>query len=311
LTCFDKNDKIKSFITFFREAVVLSTRRAADALGVSESSLKRWCDQGLIESVRTAGGHRRLEPRAVIEYARGKGLQLAKPELLGLFPRRRATGEKLELSAQAFCQALLKGDEQGCRFVAKTCHLAGQRVAAFGDQFVAKSFYEIGERWSHGEAEVYQERRACQICQAVLEELGTLLTPSPHGPMAAGGTPEGDPYSLPSTLASLVLRQNGWRAQSLGSNLPWPTLVAAVRDVKPKLFWLSVSAMTGLDDFVRGYQSFFEQVPEDTSVVVGGRALTAEIRQQIQYSAYCDNLLHLETFARSLRGKSRSSSREK
>lgn len=285
---------------------MLSTKRAAEALGVSESSLKRWCDQGLIDVVRTAGGHRRLEPRAVVEYARQHGLTLARPELLGLYPRQGAAQVKLDLSTRAFGEALLRGDEQGCRFVAKSCHLAGQPIAAFGDQFVAKNFVDIGQRWSHGETEVYQERRACQICHAVLEELGTLLPPSHQGPLAIGGTPEADPYTLTSTLAALVLRQNGWRAQSLGSNLPWPTLVAAVRDLKPKLFWLSVSATASPDDFVRGYRSFFDQVGAQTAVVVGGRALTPEVRQQLQYAAYCDNLQHLQSFARAFRGKLKS-----
>lgn len=290
---------------------MLTTKRAADALGVSESSLKRWCDQGLIETVRTAGGHRRLEPRAVIEYARGKGLELAKPELLGLFPRRRAAVDRLELSARAFCEALLRGDEQGCRFVAKTCHLAGQRLAAFGDQFVAAAFAEIGNRWAHSEAQVYQERRACQICHAVLNDLGTLLPVGARGPLAIGGTPEGDPYTLPTMLTALTLRQNGWQAQSLGSDLPWDTLLAAIHDLKPKLFWLSVSTIAMTADFVTGYQCFYQQVPAEVAVVVGGRALAPEVRQQIQYAAYCDNLQHLESFARSFRGNSRSRSREK
>jgi len=36
------------------------------------------------------------------------------------------------------------------------------------------------------------------------------------------------------------------------------------------------------------------------AVVVGGRALTAGIRQLMAYSAYCDTLRHLVTFASSL-----------
>jgi hypothetical protein len=35
--------------------------------------------------------------------------------------------------------------------------------------------------------------------------------------------------------------------------------------------------------------------------VVGGRALTPHLREQMKYAAYCDNMQHLETFAHSLR----------
>jgi len=37
----------------------LSPRELAEALGVSESSLKRWVDAGKIAASRTEGGHRR------------------------------------------------------------------------------------------------------------------------------------------------------------------------------------------------------------------------------------------------------------
>ena len=38
----------------------ISPRQVARAIGVGESTLKRWCDRGLIPMLKTAGGHRRL-----------------------------------------------------------------------------------------------------------------------------------------------------------------------------------------------------------------------------------------------------------
>ena len=44
----------------------LSPRQLAVAIGVSESSLKRWADDGRLAVERTAGGHRRIPlPEAV------------------------------------------------------------------------------------------------------------------------------------------------------------------------------------------------------------------------------------------------------
>jgi excisionase family DNA binding protein len=62
----------------------VTTRQAAQALGVSEASLKRWCDQGLLPSVRTPGGHRRLPLDGVVQFIRERRLALVRPSLLGL-----------------------------------------------------------------------------------------------------------------------------------------------------------------------------------------------------------------------------------
>lgn len=59
-------------------------RQVARALGVSESTLKRWCDRGLLPTIRTAGGHRRIPIHGVLSFIRDNDQTLAHPELLGL-----------------------------------------------------------------------------------------------------------------------------------------------------------------------------------------------------------------------------------
>lgn len=281
--------------------VLLSPRKAANALGVSESSLKRWCDQGEIPSVRTVGGHRRLETAAIIEFARQKGRHLVRPELLEIGLRKQRTQASTVDAEVAFLETLLAGDEVGCRFLARNCMVSGVTnsgvtVAEFADRYIATAFRQIGERWAHGETEVYEERRACQICQGVVEELSSLVpAPVAKAPLAIGGTPAGDPYTLPTALAALVLKQNSWRAQSLGNDLPWDTLLAGVRNLKPQLFWLTVSTIADPAKFISEYRQFFAKVSHQTAVVIGGRALTPEVRAGMQFAAYCDNMQQLES----------------
>ena len=66
---------------------LVSPKQVARAIGVSESSLKRWCDQGLIKTVRTAGGHRKMTIAEVLRYVREQDHKLVSPEILGLPPR--------------------------------------------------------------------------------------------------------------------------------------------------------------------------------------------------------------------------------
>lgn len=43
----------------------ISTKQAAELLGVSQRTVQNWVDEGKLKSTRTAGGHRRLNPEDV------------------------------------------------------------------------------------------------------------------------------------------------------------------------------------------------------------------------------------------------------
>ncbi len=120
--------------------------------------------------------------------------------------------------------------------------------------------------------------------------------------LATGGTIEGDLYSLPSAMAELVLRDCGFLATSLGTSIPFASLVKAVQETKPKLFWLSVSHIRAELDFISEFGVLSQAcVAADTALVVGGRALSEALRHRMTYAAYCDTMQHLEAFATTLR----------
>ena len=279
----------------------LSPRQVADALGVSESSLKRWCDQGLLATTKTAGGHRRLSLDAVTEFLRTSARPLGRPELLGLPSRTGRRTRAANQSVDDFCHALLAGEEPACRRILLDMHLAGLPLARICDEVITEALRRAGTGWECGEVQVYQERRGCGICLRLLHELGGMLTtPDAKAPLAVGAAPENDPYQLPTAMVELVFRQAGWRALSLGSGLPFATLAAAIHDLQPRLFWLSVSHVADEARFLREYGEFHAQVRSNVIVVVGGRALTDALRQRMHYAAFCDTLKHLEAFTEAL-----------
>ncbi len=47
---------------------LLSTKQAADYLSVSESSIKRWVDRGVIRAHKTSGGHRKIAYNDLFEF---------------------------------------------------------------------------------------------------------------------------------------------------------------------------------------------------------------------------------------------------
>jgi len=281
---------------------LLTPRQVARAVGVSEASLKRWCDKGLLPSLRTAGGHRRLPINGVIQFLRDSGHPVVRPELLGL-PRSAGVSEAaIERSADRLGGALEEGDEEQCRRIVADLYLAGHTAVDICDQTIAAAFHALGSKWQHGQIEVYQERRGCVIGLRLLYELRAMLATQPEdAPYAIGGTLEHDPYSLPTAMIEVALREAGWRAESHGAGNPAATLCAAIEQRRPRLFWLSVSTLDTAAGFLADYRSLYETAARsDTAMAVGGSALTRDLRQEMTYSAYCDNLRHLITFAETI-----------
>lgn len=281
---------------------LLTTRQVARAIGVSQASLKRWCDKGLLPSVRTVGGHRRLPLAGVIEFLRRGGHDLVRPEVLGLPATTGRGHHSLERAAERARAALEAGDEEQIRGVLFDLYLAGHPVTEICDQVLKPAFRTIGDDWQHGSIEVYQERLACEICRRALYEIGAgLRPPAPEGPHAIGGTLCGDPYTLPTAMVELALREAGWHAQSLGVGHPAATLCAAIAERRPLLFWLSVSHVEEPDRAVADCTAIYRCAGDHgAAFVVGGRALTDDLRQRIPYTAYGDTLTHLSAFARTI-----------
>ncbi len=280
----------------------VSPKQVARAIGVSESSLKRWCDQGLIEVQRTAGGHRRIPVSAVVQFLRSGDYSLAHPEILGLPATAGRSDWTLERARPRLREALIGGEEEACRQILLDLYLAGHCLSTICDQGIAETFHEIGALWECGDVEVYEERRACEMCLRAVHELRHLLPPPPvDAPVAFGATLDGDPYTLAVTIAELVLRDSGWNAQSLGHMLPFATLHTAIERHAPRLLWLSLSTIRDEDSFCTEMNRLFDKAEQArTALVIGGRSLSPEIRRRIRYSSYCDTFLNLQDFAETL-----------
>lgn len=281
---------------------LLSPKQVAEAIGASESSLKRWCDQGLIQTVKTAGGHRRIPVQEALRFAREQNHSVVEPRILAMPASEDRKARRVEGCAERLTEALLTDNEAASHAIVFDLFLAGQPVSLIFDEVIAVAFRTIGEKWECHEADVYQERCSCQVMLRVLHELRAKQVSPERDLVALGATIEGDQYSLPVTMSEIVLRSVGWNARLLGSSIPFDSMINAVKRHEPGLFWLSVSFIPDEADFIRGFNRLFEAASKiNTAIVVGGRGLTSEIRAKLRYSAFCDTVRHLEDFAKTLR----------
>lgn len=287
---------------------LLSPKQVAEAIGASESSLKRWCDLGLLKSVKTAGGHRRISVQEALRFVREQNHVAVEPHLLSMPATTDRKARRIEGTAERLTEALLSGNQIACHAIVFDLFLAGESISRIFDEVVAIAFHNIGQKWECHAAEIYQERCSCEIMLRLLHELRSRqVTPNPKV-VALGATIEGDQYALPVTMAEIVLRSVDYDARLLGTSIPFDSLVKAIETHSPALFWLSVSFIADEQAFIDGFHRLSATAAKTrTAIVVGGRALGPEIRRRLSYSAFCDTMRHLEEFGKTLRRQADSS----
>ena len=123
---------------------LFSPRQVARALGVSESSMKRWCDGGMIETVRTVGGHRRLQLSSIIRFAREQDHAILFPELIGMQTRTDASDPHIDHHEKQLVNALILGQETLARQIVFDLYLGKHSICEICDGVISVAFREIG-----------------------------------------------------------------------------------------------------------------------------------------------------------------------
>ncbi len=239
----------------------ISPKDFAEAIGVSESSVKRWVDQGSLKAARTAGGHRRIAREEALRFIREQHGQLVRPDKLGLDPGVLGVSRSapLQLAAEQLHGYLATGREPEMRGLMTGLYLAGNAIATLADEVIRPAMERLGTLWNEGEHGIMIEHRATSLCLRVLEELRGML--SEHDGAAAGGSgargaapsgratngkrvavaaaPSRDPYLLATMLAGMTLTEAGWQVVNLGPDTPLSVVELAARETGARVVILS------------------------------------------------------------------------
>ncbi len=191
---------------------LLTSTEAADRIGVSPSTVKRWADEGKLPYETTAGGHRRFSADSLYLFRIGQTGEARKHDvpdewLRVLLPRADAFAAKGLLYSQR---------SQG-----------GSWVAVIDN--VASAAREIGRLWAQGELDVYEERQASGVLFALLDDVVQSMRAAVGSPTAILAVPNGDHHTLGLKMAELVLREAGWDTIWIGDLIGSDQLEVAVR----------------------------------------------------------------------------------
>ncbi len=173
---------------------------------------------------------------------------------------------------------LLVGDENGAWSVIESALASGTEPRDIYLDVLAPALAHIGEEWAAGRVTVAEEHRASVVTQRIIGRLGPRFNrPGRKRGTIVTGAPQGDHHSVPSSMASDLLRGQGFEVIDLGANTPAQSFL---------------DALSGIDDLVAAglcaTRSDNEAAIEDTiemihksiacPVVLGGGAITPTTR---------------------------------
>ena len=290
----------------------LTSKEVARVLGVSEASVKRWADSGLLPMEKTAGGHRRFRPEDVAVIRR-EGLSAdesrphRKPSTARLFTRPARESEltpaaEAELVEEMF-RALTDGRDEELSSILVNLHLHGRSVGAIADTFLCAAMRRVGELWYAGELSVAQEHVATRTANVALQSLQAALdAPAGEGLRALCCSVEDDFHELPLRLASLTLEAGGLAVFNLGASTPFTALSEAVERFRPDLVCVSSTVLVRLDRAVYEYAAFRKVARRVGAAVVLGGAGFADggVRKRLPADLHAESFRRLEGFIKTL-----------
>ncbi len=216
--------------------IYISTKQAAQALNVSESSIKRWIDDGSITAIRTPGGHRRITLENFDHFLQTTGLKVVNFQHLGL---DNSALTKTEEGISTFAQSLLDGDIFALRQSIQRTILSGASSPQICDELIYPAFQKVRQQCSHPSEECRVLHRAIELIRRLLHEITRESNNSKSMKIVFADIGY-EVDALPTYLAQYVVSERTTPLQ-LGAQVPLEVLVGALKTWQPKILWISAS----------------------------------------------------------------------
>lgn len=232
---------------------ILTTRKAAQLLEVGVSTLKRWSDEGLIETRRTAGGHRRYARDAVERFR----------------DRREAGGPSW---GDRWIQLLVKHDDP--LLICAELLLCRSRLGAWwrvADE-LGRVLEELGSQWERGLLSVLEEHMASERLQRALTWTYQNLPVPPRHRVCILVAAPGDDHTLGLSLAELCCREVGWSTVWVGRRTPMTDLRRSIHEGAIHMVAVSASLASTDSTLLSGHLRELTETcePAGVELVVGG-----------------------------------------
>jgi excisionase family DNA binding protein len=252
----------------------ISPKDLALVIGVSESSVKRWIDQGRLNAQRTEGGHRRISMTDALRFIKEENYQISNSEV---FTRNGLPdkAESIKSETELVC-ALRDGDASAAANIILFDYLAGETLPNIFHT-LSPYFHKLGNDWPANSELIAEEHHSSTTFYKALSLLEPYIQPESANKIAVGGTLAPDSSVLSSMMVELVAQSAGLRTVNLGGTTPIQSFLDSANQHNASLVWVCIVHQPDLLATSYALQFLSEELENiGVELAFGGPGLTAE-----------------------------------
>lgn len=253
----------------------LTTKEVARLCRVSDATVKRWEEAGIIRSERTNGGHRRFRAEEIARFQRetGLGMKAVRGDESVFAAVTRRPSKKSHSNCKFF-QSIVAGCENETANILINHFLKDQSLVQIFDELICPALHRVGELWCGGELSVTQEHLATRtIFNALFKFRNILPVVENNGKTVICCAPEGDLHELPPYLAQMVFENSGFDVINFGANTPLFSLADEIFHYSPAFICISATVLENIERAAHDYQDFRTRIDKlNVPVILGGGA---------------------------------------
>lgn len=227
---------------------ILSTADVARLFSVTETTVKRWADEGTLRCQKTPGGHRKFEIRNVVDFAEKNNFD---PVGVLVYAGDKKFSESLQVAILArdfgalirmYVERALSPDTTDLFAFLSFLYEHRIPLADIYDRVLRPGMAEIGEMWAAGKIGVSHEHRASYETMDALAKLQTeILLKPPTGKHALCACLGQELHEIGLRCTANVFESEGWRVHYLGARTPADAIISSIREVRPDVISLSIT----------------------------------------------------------------------
>jgi methanogenic corrinoid protein MtbC1 len=277
------------------QKTILSTADVARLFDITETTVKRWADEGTLKCQKTLGGHRKFDIRHVIEFATANRMEPVGTLALDQDSFTSAIqiavlGRDFSALSNIFVEKAMSVDRHDLYEFLSYLYQHRFSLWEIYDLVVRPGLYEIGDRWKNKEIDIYREHRASHETLDAMSKLQAEIFRKPSvGKQAVCACLDDELHDIGLRCAANILEAEGWSIHYLGTRTPYKSIVESVKDVRPEIVCLSVTYAEVTSRDVGKLKDLRKLVHRaGGKLIFGGKKLPDKCID----SGYCDAMFH-------------------